>query len=91
MTLQVVPEVDTEKSQVNVTIRPTWVTLEGWRSIPVERVSGPGTKKLSLRQPVFRVTKFETQALIKEGGTVLIGNSSTPDGKWIYVGFLTVK
>jgi hypothetical protein len=59
--------------------------------LPAERKSGWGSRKISLRQPVFNATTFETQVLMQEGQTVLLGSSSSPDGKWVYVGFLTVK
>ena len=92
MTLQVVPEISsTDQSQINVTMKPQWVTLEGWKSYPADLASGWVRKKLSFKQPMFGVTSFETQNIVQEGGTVLLGSSSTPDGKWVHVGFLTVK
>jgi Bacterial type II and III secretion system protein len=91
ITLKVVPEVDADQSQINVTIKPIWVTLEGWKSSSADRASGLRKTKISLRQPVLNVTSFETQTVVKEGQTVLLGSSSSPDGKWVNVGFLTVK
>jgi Flp pilus assembly secretin CpaC len=90
--LQVVPEIATpDASQIHVTIKPQWVTLEGWQSYPAELASGRTHKTLAFKQPVFGTTCFETQVTVEAGKTVLIGSSSTPDGKWVHVGFLTVK
>jgi len=91
MTLQVVPEVSSTDPLINVTMKSSWVTLEGWKSFPVERASSWKRQTLPLKQPIFRTTSFEMQALVKSGETVLLGSSSSPDGKWVNVGFLTVK
>jgi len=92
MILQVVPEiVATDTSQINVLLNPQWVTLDRWETYPADLASGRAHKEFLFRQPVFRTTSFQTQATVKDGGTVLLGNSSTPDGKWVHVGFLTVR
>ena len=92
MTLQITPEIASpDASQINVTLYPQWVTLEGWKSYPADRVSGWTHKTLSFKQPIFGTTSFEAQTLVEAGKTVLLGSSSTPDGKWVHVGFLTVK
>ena len=41
--------------------------------------------------PAGWYTAAITQATVKDGGTVLLGCSSTPDGKSVHVGFLTVR
>jgi type II secretory pathway component GspD/PulD (secretin) len=90
--LQVVPEIATpDASHIHVTIKPQWVTLEGWQFYPAELASGRTHKTLAFKQPVFGTTCFETQVTVEAGKTILLGSSSTPDGKWVHVGFLTVK
>jgi hypothetical protein len=37
------------------------------------------------------MTSYETQTVVEAGKTILLGCSSTPDGKWVHVGFLTAK
>ena len=92
MILQVVPEISAaDHSQINVMLNPRWVTLDRWETYPADLASGWAHKTLSFRQPVFGMTSFQTQACVKDGGTVLLGSCSTPDGKWVHVGFLTVK
>jgi Flp pilus assembly secretin CpaC len=91
MILQVVPEVSTDKSQINLTLKPQWVTLEGWESYPAAMASGWMHTALSIKQPIFEVTSFETSVRINDGGTVLLGICSAPDGEWVNVGFLTVR
>jgi type II secretory pathway component GspD/PulD (secretin) len=92
MILQVVPEIAAaEHSQINVMLNPRWVTLDRWETYPADLAAGWAHKTLSFRQPVFGMTSFQTQACVKDGGTVLLGSCSTPDGKWVHVGFLTVK
>lgn len=91
MTLQVVPEIAQNGAIINLMLNPQWVTLEGWESYSAALASGRTHKTLAFRQPVFGVTSFQTQVSLKDGATVLLGSSSTPDGKWVHVGFLTVK
>ena len=91
MTLRVVPEVSADPSKINITLKTSWTLLEGWKSYPADLASGCLHKKLPFKQPIFGVTSFETFTLVQEGGTVLLGSSSTSDGKWVHVGFLTVK
>jgi hypothetical protein len=92
MTLQVVPEISsTDQSQIHVRLKPQWVTLEGWKSFPAERTVGWRHTTFPFKQPMFGVTSFETDVTVEAGKTVLLGSSSTPDGKWVHVGFLTVK
>jgi Flp pilus assembly secretin CpaC len=91
MILQVVPEVSPDNSQFNLVLHPHWVTLDRWESCPVALAGGWTHKTLPFKQPVFGVTSFETETLVNAGETVLLGSSSTPDGKWVNVGFLTVK
>jgi len=92
MSLQVVPEMsDADQSEINVTLKPTWVTLDHWETYPADRAAGWTCNKIPFKQPVFGVTSFETQTRVKDGGTVLLGSTSTLDGKWVHVGFLTVK
>ena len=43
-----------------------------------------------LRQPVFESMSFQTQVTVRNGETILLGGSSTPDGERVYYGFLTV-
>jgi len=89
MTLQVVPEIATPAAFVGM--KPQWVTLEGWKTYPADRASGWTHKTIPFKQPIFGVTSFDTQTVVQEGKTVLLGSSSTPDGKWVHVGFLTAK
>ena len=91
MTLQVVPEVTQGGKVINLMLNPQWVTQEGWESYPASLAAGWTYKTLNFRQPVFGVTSFQTSATVKDGGTVLLGSSSTPDGEWVQVGFLTVR
>lgn len=92
MILQVVPEVASDDPYpIHVTMKPQWVNLEGWKSYPAEREAGWRQTTHPFKQPIFRTTSFETQTIVQEGKTVLLGSSSTPDGKWVHVGFLTVK
>jgi type II secretory pathway component GspD/PulD (secretin) len=82
MILQVIPKVSEDGTLLTLNLRPQRVTLDQWIS--------HGPKNL-FRQPVFGVTSFETQIEIEDGDTVLLGSSSTTDGKWVNVGFLTAK
>ncbi len=92
MTLQVVPEINySSHVLINTTIKPQWITLDGWETYPAGLGAGWTHKALSFKQPVFGMTSFETQTVVEAGKTVLLGSSSTPDGKWVHVGFLTVK
>ena len=92
MILQVVPELATlDASLIHVTLKPQWITLVGWKSYPAKRAAGWTHNTLTFKQPVFGVTSFETETVVEAGKTVLLGSSSTPDGKWVHVGFLTVK
>ena len=85
MILQIIPKV-MEGGLLCLNLRPQWVTLDRW-----ETYGDGSTKKDPFRQPVFGVTSFETQVTLQDGDTILIGSSSTPDGKWVNVGFLTAK
>jgi Flp pilus assembly secretin CpaC len=92
MTLQVFPEITaTDQPQLRLKVKPQWVTLEGWKSYPANLGAGWAHKTLAFKQPVFGMTSFETETIVQNGGTVLLGSSSTPDGKWVHVGFLTAK
>jgi Flp pilus assembly secretin CpaC len=92
MTLQVMPELVTpDGSHIRLTVKPQWVTLDGWKTYPSTLGTGWARKTLPFRQPIFGLTSFETQTVVQKGETVLLGSSSTPDGKWVHVGFLTVK
>jgi type II secretory pathway component GspD/PulD (secretin) len=90
MILKVVPEV-TAEGLIDVTVDPQWIALDRWDSHPADVVSEGAHRRLSFLQPVFGVTHFETEVTMEDGGTVLIGSSSTPDGEWVQVGFLTVR
>ncbi len=91
MALKVMPELDASGLLINLTMKPEWVTLEGWKTYPADRAVGWTHKRIPFKQPIFATTSFETQTLVEAGKTVLFGSSSTPDGKWVHVGFLTVK
>ncbi len=92
MTLKVVPEISNAfQLLINLTIKPEWVTLEGWETHHTDQASGWRHKSIPFKQPIFGVTSFETQTLFEAGKTVLLGSRSTPDGKWVHIGFLTAK
>ena len=91
MILQVVPESTAEQARINVMLLPQWITLVRWDTFPSEVAAGWAHKTLPFRQPVFGATSFQTQAAVENGGTVLLGSCSTPDGKGVHVGFLTVR
>ena len=92
MILQVVPEVSTEDSSlINLILNPQWVTLDRWETYPAALAAGWAFKTLPFRQPVFGATSWQTQVTVKDGGTVLLGSNTTPDGKWVHVGFLTAR
>ena len=92
MILQVVPEVAVGNgSLINVMLNPQWVTLDRWESYPADMAAHRTHKTLWLREPVFGVTSFQTQVTVEDGGTLLLGGSSTLDGEWVHYGFLTVK
>ena len=91
MILQVTPEFVQSGTQIYVGLIPKWVTLDGWKFFPAERAVGWSHKRIPFKQPIFGVTSFETKTVVQAGKTVLLGSSSTPDGKWVHVGFLTVK
>ena len=94
MILQVVPERSHDTihdTSINVLLNPQWTTLDGWETYPVAVASGGTHRTFPFRQPVFGVTSVQTQATVENGGTVLLGSTSTPDGEWVHVGFLTVN
>lgn len=91
MLLQVLPEVVYGPDLIDLKINPLWVTLDRWDSYPAVMAAGRTHKTLPLRQPVFGATSFQSQLTVADGGTVLLGNSATPDGKWVHVGFLTAR
>jgi hypothetical protein len=91
MILQAVPEVSAEGGAINIMLNPQWVTLDGWETYAADAVGGRTHRTLPFRQPVFGVTSFQTQVTVEDGGTVLLGSCSTPDGEWVHVGFLTAK
>jgi len=79
--LQIIPHIE-ENTLISLHLKPQWVTLDQWIS--------HGPKNL-FRQPVFGVTSFESHVTLADGETILLGNSSSPDGKSVNVGFLTAK
>jgi hypothetical protein len=92
MILQVVPEVfEEERSKINLTLKPQWITLEGWTTFPASWSAGGGIKSSTFKQPIFGVTSFETQAVLTDGETIMLGSCSTPDCEWVHVGFLTAR
>ena len=89
MILQVVPELlPASGSKINVILNSDWVTLDRWETYPARVATDRAHKPLSLRQPVFTTTTFQTQATLENGETILLGSSSAPDGAWIHYGFL---
>ena len=92
MILQVVPEISTtDYSQISLLLNPQWITLDGWEAYPAALAGRWRASKVPLRQPLFEVTCFQTQVTVKNGETVLLGGSATPDGEWVHFGFLTAK
>jgi len=73
-----------DRSLIDMTLRPQWVTLERWEPFAV-------SKNLVFRQPVFNMTEFDMKVTIQDGDTILLGTSATPDGKWVHAAFLTAK
>ena len=90
MILQIIPKI-LEGGMIVLALRPQWVTLERWEEYPAALATGRRSRTIPFRQPVFSVTSFETQVTIADGDTILLGSSSTTDGKWVNVGFLTAK
>jgi Flp pilus assembly secretin CpaC len=92
MILSVTPELSaTEQCQIQVKVNPTWVTHEGWQSFSATQRAGGVHSTLSIKQPKFGVKCFETETILKNGETILLGTSSSSDNKWVNVAFLTVK
>ena len=89
MILQVIPELLSVSNQrINMMLNPEWVTLDRWETYPASVATDRAHKPLSLRQPVFTTTTFQTQATLENGEPILLGSSSAPDGAWIHYGFL---
>jgi type II secretory pathway component GspD/PulD (secretin) len=93
MTLLVVPEIiaTDQQPQIRLKVKPQWVTLDRWHSYPANLGAAWTHKTIPFKQPVFGMTNFETETIVQNGESVLLGSSSTPDGKWVHVGFLTAK
>jgi type II secretory pathway component GspD/PulD (secretin) len=90
MILQVIPDVG-ENALITLSLRPQWVSLDGWVSYPTGSISNWNRRTIPFRQPVCSVMSFDTQVSVTDGDTILLGNASTPDGEWVNVGFLTAK
>ena len=92
MILQVVAEISaTDYSQIGLLLNPQWITLDGWETHPAALAGRWRASTVPLRLPLLEVTSFQTQVTVKDGGTVLLGSTSTPDGKWVQVGFLMAR
>jgi len=91
MILQALPEVMRNRELINLTLKPQYVALEGWEPYSTYMSADGMHAPPSPRQPIIGVTSFETQVLVKDGATVLLGSSSTHDGEWVQVGFLTAR
>ena len=77
---------DAEDNMLYLCMRPQWVELERYEPFP----TGPNTAPFL--QPVFSAASFEASSLMmRSGDTILLGSSSTPDGKSVRVWFLTAK
>jgi len=86
--IQIVPDVSPDGKLINLTMAPQWLTLDRWE---VFQADVGGRKTLPFRQPVFGVTSFSISAQVTCGETILLGSGTTPDGKWIHVGFITAR
>jgi hypothetical protein len=85
------PSTTPDPSKFDVTLKMSWVTLDGWETNLVDRVEGSSHSKIPFKQPIFGVKSFEMQTTVKDGETVLLGGSATTDNKWVQFGFLTIK
>jgi len=88
MVLEVTPETSWNKPFIDLNVRAQWVTLARWETHTGEQAAGRPRK---VRRPVFNEIRFETRARLEDGDTILLGSSTTPDGKWVQAGFLTVR
>ena len=88
---QVILNIDENAKTINIHMMPQLVSLERWISTPAEIGSRWNRKTLPFPQPVIGVTSFESQLMVKDGETVLLGSVTTPDGEWVNAGFLTVS
>ena len=91
MILQVVPSVWAGGELIDLTLSSQWLTLKRWETYPATLAGRWRASTLPLRQPLFEVTCFQTQVTVKNGETVLLGGSSTPDGEWVHYGFVTAN
>ena len=85
--LQLVAEAR-EGGLIELMLNPQWTTLDGWERYDAGIPTRWGLRKLSLRQPVFNCTSWQTQVTMKVGETILLGGVATSDGKWVHYGFL---
>ena len=85
--LQLVAEAR-EGGLIELMLNPQWTTLDGWERYDAGIPTRRGLGKLSLRQPVFSCTSWQTQVTMKAGESILLGGAATPDGKWVHYGFL---
>ena len=91
MILQVVPSLWTDGERIDLMLSSQWLRLKQWETYPAALAGRWCASAVPLRQPLFEVTSFQTQVIVKNGGTVLLGGISTPDNEWIHYGLLTAK
>jgi len=90
MILQVVPTTWANGESIDLLLNPQWLTLNRREKYPAVLVDRWHSSAEPLRQPVFESMSFQTQVTVRNGETILLGGSSTPDGERVYYGFLTV-
>lgn len=91
--LDVLAEVSPRGNLINITISPELTLPPTWEDYGMKITDKNGTtNELPIRQPFFHAYKIETNILIKNGHTVLIGGGMpSPDGQHLVYAFLTAK
>ena len=90
MVLQVEPKrAGSNGTRIHLMFNPQWVALNRWETFPVNIAGKRTHKTLPFRQSAFVMTNFDTRLTVEDGETVLLGGCATPDGEWVYYGFLT--
>lgn len=89
MKFQVIPEYLDAVCLVQLNLRIERTTLERWE--PYRVVAERRFRTIPFRQPVFGAETFEMVVTMMDGDTVLLGSSTTADGRWVHAVFLTAR
>ena len=90
--LQFVAEVSADGTRINIMLNPQWVTLNRWESFEARAGTNKNNSEIEFKQPIFNVSKLQTQLTLNSGEIVLLGGGKpADDGKTMLYHFMTAK